>query len=158
MKRMIHTPAQGGGGGEQVPNLAPLVDVIMVLLIFFLLGASLDVITEGMLQTELDASSGPGGAAKVSIVPTVEIALEDVGEGEGAIVHVLDEVLTDEPFVALRELLARHKRLGADTDNPVIIGAGMSVRWRFVVQAMDAAVRAGFNNIQFAVSFNDRIP
>lgn len=148
-------PAQGGGG-EQVPNLAPLVDVIMVLLIFFLLGATLDVITEGMLQTELDASSGPGGAAKVSIVPTVEITLEAVGAGEGVIVHVLDEVLTDEPFVMLRQLLVRRENMGADTESPIVIGAGMTVRWRYVVQAMDAAVRAGFKNVQFAVSFDDR--
>ena len=45
--------------GESIPNLAPLVDVIMVLLIFFMLGASLNLKTEGVLQTELDDRSGP---------------------------------------------------------------------------------------------------
>lgn len=154
--RSQHAKPGHGGGGEKVPNLAPLVDVIMVLLIFFLLGATLDVITEGVLQTELDASSGPGGQAQVSIVPTVEINLEDVGEGAGVIVHAMDEILTDQPFAALRDMLARRRSMGADTENPVVIGAGMSVRWRFVVQAMDAAVRAGFTNVQFAVSFEDR--
>lgn len=144
------------GGGEQVPNLAPLVDVIMVLLIFFLLGATLDVIVEGMLQTELDASSGPGGTAQVSIVPTVEITLEDVGDGEGANIYVMNEVLTEAPFAELRELMVRRVRMGADTESPVVIGAGTTVRWRFVVEAMDAAVRAGFTNVQFAVSFDDR--
>jgi hypothetical protein len=29
----------------------------------------------------------------------------------------------------------------------------MKVRWRYVVQAMDAALRAGFKNVQFGVSF-----
>jgi biopolymer transport protein ExbD len=35
----------------------------------------------------------------------------------------------------------------------VVIGAETTVRWKYVVRAMDAAVRAGFSNIQFAVSF-----
>ena len=49
---------------ESVPNLAPMVDVIMVLLIFFLLGATLDLVKQGILQTELDPRSGPGGGSE----------------------------------------------------------------------------------------------
>jgi biopolymer transport protein ExbD len=129
-----------------------MVDVIMVLLIFFLLGASLQVIEEGALATELDPRSGPGGGAAVEIVPTIQIVLEDIGDGEDVNIYVMDRLLGSD-FDDLRQLLGERRALGADPANPVVIGAGTTVRWRYVIDAMDAAVQAGFENIQFAVSF-----
>ncbi|HPM22794.1 MAG TPA: biopolymer transporter ExbD [Phycisphaerae bacterium] len=138
---------------EVVPNLAPMVDVIMVLLVFFLLGTSLDLVSQGVLQTELDPSSGPGAGAAVEIKPLVRIALADVGSGSGAIIYVMDELLGQDDFESLHRFLLDRRRAGADPENPVVIGAETTVRWKFVVKAMDAAVRAGFTNVQFAVSF-----
>lgn len=136
---------------SHVPNLAPMVDIIMVLLIFFMLGASLQLAREGVLTTELDPRSGPGGAAAVEIVPVVQIALEDVDFGRSCTIHVAGEPLQG-GLEALRRYLSDRAAAGADTRNPVVIGAEPSVRWRFVVGALDAAVRAGFRNVQFAVS------
>lgn len=138
---------------ETVPNLAPMVDVIMVLLVFFLLGTTLDVARQGVLETELDPASGPGGGARVEIIPRVRIALADVRAGESARILVVDEPLPEGDFEALYRLLLDRRRAGADPTNPLVIGAETTVRWKFVIQAMDAAVRAGFANIQFAVSF-----
>lgn len=138
---------------ESVPNLAPMVDVIMVLLIFFLLGASLDLVRQGILQTELDESSGPGGGAAIQVNPLIRIALQDVGEGESVDIFVMEEVLADNSFDGLLHYLESRRRAGADPDNIVVIGADTTVRWRYVIRAMDAAVRAGFHNVQFAVSF-----
>ncbi|MCK4342834.1 MAG: biopolymer transporter ExbD [Phycisphaerae bacterium] len=159
---------------ECIPNLAPMVDVIMVLLIFFLLGASLDLAKQGILQTELDPSSGPGAGVAVEINPLIRIALADVEDGTGAFVFLNEEglgELVDRPYsltmekelgrrAALRDYFgALYQRLeaaagaGADRDNPVVIGAETNVRWKYVTKAMDAAVNAGFKNIQFAVSF-----
>jgi biopolymer transport protein ExbD len=142
-----------GPAGEVVPNLAPMVDVIMVLLVFFLLGTSLDLVAQGVLQTELDPSSGPGGGARVEVNPLIRIALEDVRAGESAVIYVMDEPLAENDFEQLYRFLLERRRAGADPANPVVIGAETTVRWKFVVRAMDAAVRAGFTNIQFAVSF-----
>jgi len=139
--------------GEVVPNLAPMVDVIMVLLIFFLLGTSLDLVTQGVLQTELDPSSGPGAGARVTINPLIRIALADLRAGQGARIFLLDEPLADDDFDGLYRVLRDRRQAGADPANPVVIGAETAVRWKFVVKAMDAAVRAGFTNVQFAVSF-----
>lgn len=138
--------------GESIPNLAPMVDVIMVLLIFFLLGASLNLVTEGVLQTELDESSGPSKGQAVQIDPLIKIALFDINKGESAGINVMEEDLGSD-FEKLHQFLARRRAAGADPKNPVIIGAETTVRWNFVVKAMDAAVRAGFQNVQFAVSF-----
>lgn len=141
------------GGGEAVPNLAPLVDVIMVLLIFFLLGASLNVNTEGALETELDPSSGPGAGAQVEITPTIRIFLSDLDDGRGCEIMVMETALQQGDFDELYQFLSqRRNMMGADPDNPVVIGAETDVRWRYVVSAMDAAGRAGFGNVQFAVS------
>ncbi len=143
------------GGGEACPNMAPLVDVVMVLLVFFLLNVSIQFAEEGILQTELDPSSGPGEGVAVALNPTIQIALEDVRDGEGCNIYVMEEPLDGNSFDDLLSFMAARKRLGADTTNAVVIGAGMSVRWKYVVKAMDATVRAGFRNVQFAVSFDD---
>ena len=140
-------------GRESVPNLAPMVDVIMVLLVFFLLGASLDLVKQGVLQTELDPRSGPAAGAAVQLNPLIRIALEDVDAGQSVSIYVMEERLGENSFDGLLKFLVARRRAGADPDNMVVIGAGTTVRWRFVVAAMDAAVRAGFKNVQFAVSF-----
>jgi biopolymer transport protein ExbD len=139
--------------GTFVPNLAPMVDVIMVLLVFFLLGTSLDLVSQGVLQTELDPSSGPGAGARVEINPLIRIALADVRAGESVRIYVMDEPLSENTAEGLCHFLLDRRRAGADPANPVVIGAETTVRWKFVIQAMDAAVRAGFTNVQFAVSF-----
>jgi biopolymer transport protein ExbD len=139
--------------GEFVPNLAPMVDVIMVLLIFFLLGTSLDLVSQGVLQTELDPSSGPGAGVRVEINPLIRIALADVGGGESVRIYVMEEPLAENDFEGLYRFLLDRRRAGADPANPLVVGAETTVRWKFVVKAMDAAVRAGFANVQFAVSF-----
>lgn len=138
--------------GERIPNLAPMVDVIMVLLVFFMLGASLQLVAEGALTTELDPRSGPGGGAAIEIIPAVKIALEDVGRGTGCNIYVMGERLAGNTFAHLERFLRERREAGLDPGNPVVIGAQPGVRWRHVVGAMDAAVRAGFANVQFAVS------
>ncbi len=136
---------------ERIPNLAPMVDVIMVILIFFILGASLQLTREGVLQTELDPRSGPGEGTAVNIIPAVKIALEEAGPDDCNI-YVMGEPLPGNSFDTLALYLDQRRRAGADTQNPVIIAAQAGVRWKHVIAAMDAAVRAGFANVQFAVS------
>jgi biopolymer transport protein ExbD len=129
-----------------------MVDVIMVLLVFFLLGTSLELSKQGVLQTELDPSSGPGGGARVEINPQIRIALADVRKGAAAMVFCMEEPLGENAFEPLVGLLRSRRLAGADPKNPVVIGAETEVRWQYVVKAMDAAVRGGFENVQFAVS------
>jgi biopolymer transport protein ExbD len=138
--------------GEFVPNLAPMVDVIMVLLVFFLLGTSLEFVRQGVLETQLDPSSGPGGGVAVQILPLVRITLRDVGDGRSVQIFVVDELVAEDDFDRLQRFLAQRRAAGADPTNPIVIQAETQVRWQFVVAAMDAAVRAGFKNVQFAVS------
>ena len=137
---------------ERAPNLAPMVDVIMVILVFFMLGASLQLAREGVLYTELDPRSGPGAGAAIEVIPTVKIALEEVDGGAACNIYVMSRPLTGNTFEHLHDFLAQRRAAGADTQSPVVIAAQPAVRWRLVVQALDAAVKAGFRNVQFAVS------
>ena len=147
MRRGLPAPA-----GERIPNLAPMVDVIMVILVFFLLGASLELATEGVLQTELDPRSGPGEGTPIEIIPSVKIALEEVAGRQACNIYVMGKPLPGNTFEHLYSFLEQRRLAGADTANPVVVAAQPGVRWRFVIKAMDVAVRAGFTNVQFAVN------
>ena len=137
---------------ERVPNLAPRVDVIMLILVFFMLGASLTLAREGILQTELDPRSGPGEGEAIEIIPSVKIALEEVDEGRACNIYVQAERLSGNSFEELSKFLRDKRQKGADLLNPVVIASHPGVHWNLVVKAMDTCVQAGFRNVQFAVS------
>lgn len=137
--------------GERIPNLAPMVDIIMVLLVFFMLGASMNLITEGSLRSELDPRSGPGGGVAVDIIPAVKIGLQDIDAGQSCGIFVNGEPIGTDAFEELRRFLEGKKAAGADTTGPVVIGAESTVRWKHVIRAMDHCIAAGFENVQFAV-------
>lgn len=144
--------ARRESAGEYVPNLAPMVDVIMVILVFFMLGASLTLVSEGALKTELDPRSGPGAGVAVEIIPSVKITLEAVDEGRSCNLFVMGRALQSNSFDGLLAHLIDRRQAGADTANPLVIGFQPEVHWGLVIRAMDTAVRAGFRNVQFAVS------
>jgi biopolymer transport protein ExbD len=145
---------------ETVPNLAPLVDVVMVILIFFMLGATFAV-SEGALPTDLPSDVGPGGEAAVSIIPEVRIDLLPGDGPEQCRVFVMGRPLEptsglapaarETTFDALRDYLRIKIQEGADPQGRVVISADASVRYGFVISAMDACLQAGFRNVQFAV-------
>jgi biopolymer transport protein ExbD len=132
------------------PNLAPMVDVVMVILIFFMLGTSF-ALPEGILPIELPSQVGPGGGATVTIIPAVRIALLHEPAGRGCKIVVLGQELAENSFSALTSLLQAKRLAGADPTGRILIGAQPRVKYQHVISAMDACVRAGFGNIQFSV-------
>jgi len=134
----------------EAPNLAPMVDVVMVILIFFMLGTTFAVF-EGVLPTQLPSQIGPGGAASVTILPTVRIALLE-GDGGQCRIVVIGGPAAMPGFEALAAFLRERIAAGADPEGRVLIEAEPSVAYQQVVSAMDACVRAGFGHIQFSVS------
>ncbi len=133
-----------------IPNLAPMVDVVMVILIFFMLGTRF-AISEGVLPTQLPSQIGPGGGAKVTIVPAVRISLREPRRGDGCEIFVMDRALSENSFGALTGFLVDKLRAGADPQGQVLIGADPEIRYQYVISAMDSCVRAGFVNLQFSV-------
>lgn len=148
MPRRGFSPAQ-----SYVPNLAPMVDVVMVILVFFMLGSSL-VISEGVLPTELPSQAGPGGGAPVTIVPTIRMQLEALPDGQGCRIIVEDMLLPDNAYDVLSSFLRDKIAAGADPAGRILIGADPAVEYQAVISAMDACIQAGFSNIQFSVNPN----
>jgi len=142
-----------------IPNLAPMVDVVMVILIFFMLGTSF-AIPEGILPTRLPSQVGPGGGATVTVIPAVRIALLEQQDGPKAIsldqkgacrIVVMGHELAENSFDALSGYLEAKRLAGADPTGRILIGAEPGVQYQHVISAMDASVRAGFSNILFSV-------
>src|SRR5215470_1465189 len=133
---------------SSAPNLAPLVDVVMVILIFFMLGTSF-AMSEGILPTRVGADSGGGRPA---IAPVVRIGLSRGASAERCRIEVMGQVLAGESFDGLRDYLSAKRSQGADPQGRILIAAAPGVRYQFVVSALDACVKAGFRNVQFAVA------
>jgi len=135
-----------------MPNLAPMVDVVMCILIFFMLGTSF-ALSEGALPMQLPSQVGPGGASVVSVVPVVRIALRvDPQNAAGCRILVMEKQLPAHTFAALRAFMDEKRDAGADPTGRVVISTEPSVEYQNVVSTMDACVRAGFSNIQFALN------
>lgn len=133
-----------------IPNLAPMVDVVMVILIFFMLGTSF-ALSEGVLPSQLPAQVGPGGAASVSIVPQVRIALVKREASDACRILVMGKELSEEGFEALYLFLLQKVEAGADPAGRVLLAVDPDIRYEDVVYAMDACVRAGMPNVQLVV-------
>lgn len=133
---------------EMAPNLAPMVDVVMVILIFFMLGAGFAV-REGALPLQLPGSVGPGGEATVTATPTVRIRLEEDGPPMGARILVMDQPLSDGTPAALHAYMRDKRAAGADPRGRVQITASATVRYKHVIAAFNACTRAGYENVQF---------
>lgn len=139
--------------GSTWPNLAPMVDVIMVILIFFMLGTRFKF-HEAVLPTQLPADVGPGPGASVAIAPLVRIGLLAGHQPSDYTITIMHQPLAPNDFRALASLLVAKRQAGADPTARVIIDAEPGVQYRHVVKAFDACVRAGFENVQFAVQLN----
>lgn len=132
-----------------VPNLAPMVDVVMVILIFFMLGTGF-AMPEGVLPTKLPTQIGPGGGARVSIVPLVRIELQQAPEGLR--IHVMGRTLAENSFDALTQFMRDRRDAGADPAGRILLSADPRVLYEHVISAMDACTRAGFPNLELVIS------
>ncbi len=139
-----------------VPNLAPMVDVVMVILIFFMLGTHF-ALSEGLLPMRLPKQVGPGGGARVAVVPAVRISLVAVPDDAMCGIEVMGRPLEQNTFHALRELLVAKRQAGADPNGPVFIHTDPDVRHQHLVSALDACAAAGMTNIQLAVGVGARL-
>lgn len=129
-------------------NIAPMIDVTFLLLIFFLVTTTFEK-AEGLLASQLPQDRGrPAVALPVS---PIVIQLDQIGPGEEDYQISLRNVQRipvsfEELADILRMILDRP---GFDTETPVVIQAGERVRWDHVVNAWNAAVRCEFANIAF---------
>lgn len=125
--------------GDTGVNLTPLIDVVFLLLIFFMVSTTFT--RETRLQLELPEAEG---------TPAQEIEAEQIEifvDRDGSYA-VNGQVLVNRDVKTLMKALVRVS--GEDTGKPLIITADANASHRAVVAVMDAAGRLGFVNLSIS--------
>jgi biopolymer transport protein ExbD len=137
-------------GAKQVhydsgPNMTPLVDVVMVILIFLMLAGKF-----GENEHYL-ASSVPirkGGGQRTDPIPNdvdFHIQVDALADRFQARVEGVDDPVTDKDSLTrvLSERLAAYLSIGKTPDNlQVLIGPGRTVKYNFLIQVYESALAA----------------
>ncbi len=123
---------------ELTLNLTPLIDVVFLLLIFFMVSTSFSRET----QLALNLPNAEGEAAETE-QDLIEISIDANG-----IYFVNGVGLVDNSKQTLVRALL--KISAADKTKPIIISADANANYQAAITAMDAAGIAGFSNLSLA--------
>ncbi|MCO6437651.1 MAG: biopolymer transporter ExbD [Phycisphaerae bacterium] len=132
-------------------SFAPLIDVTFLLLIFFVVTTTFER-AEGLLSSRVPEDTGPA-AVELPLTPII-VRVRQVGP-DPENVSLLLEKFDRRPanFNQLVEELEAIQTLpGFDRETPVVIMADNAVRWDHVVNAWNAALRAGCKRVAFGDS------
>lgn len=140
------------------PNMTPLVDVVMVILIFLMLAGSF-VSAEHFLVSNLPVvQSGAGGEqAPPAFIPDEPIDIRvDNNAVTGAFVARAGQIQTSDIDALTTQLRAMRLKLNAtgksDDKIQVKIGPAKNVRYKDLVAVYEAALNAGYKKVAFATS------
>ncbi|CAN5561960.1 N/A [soil metagenome] len=141
---------------ESGPNMTPLVDVVMVILIFLMLagqfGGAEHYLASNMPLVKGGSGGEPGNA--VSIDEPVEIRVDSPSPdrfiARGSTINATDSATL---FTQLESLRKRMNAAGKKTSEiSVKIAPGRGVMFQHVVAVQEAAMKASFEKIGFASS------
>jgi len=139
------------------PNMTPLVDVVMVILIFMMLVGQF-VGAEHYLLSNMPFSPNGAGASEAppGFIPDEPVDIRVDSPVPDKFVATCGQIRTDDPAVltaALRRVRENLNKTGkADDKIQVKIGPGKNVKYGFLVAVYEAAMNAGFTKIAFATS------
>lgn len=122
-------------------NLAPLIDVVFLLLIFFMVSTTFK--DDARLRLNLPEAGGEPG--KVEETERLEITIDRTGR-----TFVDDAAVVDTGAATLRTAMAGV--LGTRRDLPVLIKADAATPHQAVMRALDAASALGLRQVAFAAS------
>lgn len=127
------------------PPLTPMIDVTFQLLLYFLLTSTFQP-GEGQIPGSLPSR---GGAT--SPRPPIRIVLRPRGANHEYVSYEVDNLAAIDKQEELFTILRKRQNSGSVTnETPVQIQPWTSVRWKYVVAAFNAAVRARYKNVGFA--------
>ncbi len=126
-------------------NLAPMIDVTFLLMIFFLVTTTFER-AEGLLSSKMPKE----GAASVAL-PLTPIVVRLTPTGDAGVLIRVDQLKsTPTDFRELALLLKElQKKPGFDAKTPVVIASEREVAWDHVVNAWNAALSAGCTRVAF---------
>ena len=130
------------------PPLTPMIDVTFQLLLYFLLTCTFRP-DEGQIPGSLPSEVGVTTQQTAPLKP-IRVVLQPRGQNRQSVQYEVDNLPPiDHPSELYRVLMGRQEAIGSN-EVPVVIHARGDVRWKFVVEVFNAAVRAKFKNIGFA--------
>ena len=133
---------QGRPTEKAQSNMASMIDVVFLLLIFFMCTSSL-VRPEKALPSRLPKSGQSAEGAQALLDPVrIDLSLTK----EGRVSMTCDEL----PCATVRDLVAMLGARGALGDPPVIIAGGANVPFGSMVAALDACHLAGLTRVAFS--------
>jgi len=125
---------------EPEVNLTPLIDVVFILLIFFMVSTTFQ--RESEIKIELpEASSEPVEERKDSL----EIVIDADGH-----YFIDDQQVVNTELETLKQAI--QKSIGDQTDLPVVIRADRHTPYESVVRAMDATAKLGLVHMSLATN------
>jgi biopolymer transport protein ExbD len=134
--------AGSAGDGEFGFQIAPMLDILFVLLLFFMVSAGSQQ-HEASIVTQL-----PGGAPQPGAQVPVEISIDQ--DGQVSIQGAPYDTPTDSQ---LPQVTARlHTVMASNAKQPVIITPTRSTRQQRVVDVLNACSAAGVKNLAFGSS------
>jgi biopolymer transport protein ExbD len=119
-------------------NLTPLIDVVFLLLIFFMVSTTFT--RETQLSVDLPEATG---LLREEITRQIEILIDETGE-----YRVNGRLLVDSRVRTLQAAL--YEESDGDTTLPMVISADAQASHQSVVRAMDAAGQMGFTRLTIA--------
>jgi biopolymer transport protein ExbD len=139
------------------PNMTPLVDVVMVILIFLMLAGSF-VGAEHFLISNLPLSQSGAGGVQLppGYIPDEPIDIRVDSPTPDTFLATAGRIQTGDIQKLTGQLKGMRLALnqtGKDDDHiQVKIGPGKNVKYRFLVQVYEAALNAGYKKVAFATS------
>ena len=125
-------------------NLAPLIDVVFLLLIFFMVSTTFD--DDARLRLQLPQANGEPVSSDE--MESVEVVIDAGGH-----FYVEDRQVLDQSAKTLRQALVG--AVGERRDLPLLIKADAKTPHQAVMTALDAASQLGMARIAFAASRDD---
>ncbi|HOF18823.1 MAG TPA: biopolymer transporter ExbD [Phycisphaerae bacterium] len=129
------------------PPLTPMIDVTFQLLLYFLLTMTFRQ-AEGQIPGTLPEKGIVNVSRTEDLRDPIRIRLWPQGEDNKSASYEMGNFRYVEPENLFQALLQQQTQLGS-RDIPVTIEPKPNVRWTFVVEAFNQAVRAKFENIGF---------
>lgn len=119
-------------------NLTPMIDVVFLLLLFFMVSTSF--IRESSLKVDLPQATGQA-------LPEQDLAIDIVINADGY--FVVNEVTLESP--SPDQLSAHLKQAVGENEDPhIIISADANAEYQNIVTAMDVAQQLGYNRLTLA--------
>lgn len=129
-------------------NLTPLIDVVFLLLIFFMVSTTFS--RETQLQLDLPRAES-GQPAEEQDIELIELVISADGD-----ILINDRALVDNRSETLKRALQGAS--GGNTALPVVITADANTPHQMVITAMDAAGQLGFNRLRLTTMETEAEP